>query len=60
MKNPPKFRSRKVSAYNHIFTFAEEFKAENNVYGVPGGLNEFPLMGNYDDMIEHHIFGDLW
>ena len=60
LKNPTRFRSGKVSAYNHICTFEEEFKAENNVFGVPGGLNEFPLMGNFDDMIENHIFGDLW
>ena len=60
LQNPPRFRTGKVSAYNHICSFEEEFRAENNVFGVPGGLNEFPLMGNYDDMIEHHIFGDLW
>ena len=30
------------------------------MFGVPGGLHEFPLMGNYGDMIENHVFGDLW
>ena len=48
----PKYVSGKTAAYTHILTFEEEFNYENNSYGIPGGLNEFPLQGNFDNMIE--------
>ena len=57
---PVKFVAGKVAAYTHICEFAPEFNSEKNTYGVPGGMNEFPLMGNYDDMIEQHLIGDMW
>ena len=38
----------------------DELRAENNVYGITGGLNEFPLMGNYDDGTERILSGDMW
>ena len=59
--NKPKFfYARKVAAYLHIFTFEPEFNSDNNIYGIPGGLNEFPLMGNYNDMTERALYGDMW
>ena len=56
----PKFISGKTAAYTHITTFEEEYNYENNSFGIPGGLNEFPLQGNFDDMIERHLIGDMW
>ena len=34
--------------------------SENNIYGISGGLNEFPLMGNYDDGTERILSGEMW
>jgi len=56
----PKFFAGKTAAYTHITTFEKEYNYENNSFGIPGGLNEFPLQGNFDDMIERHLVGDLW
>ena len=49
-----------VTAYAHICTMEQEMNSENNIFGIPGGLNEFPLMGNYDDMTERHLYGGMW
>ena len=50
-----------TTSYAHICTMeSDKMSSENNIYGISGGLNEFPLMGNYDDGTERILSGEMW
>ena len=58
---PIKIEAGKVTSYAHILTFEpDRLSPEKNTYGVTGGLNEFPLQGNYDDGTAVVLSGNMW
>ena len=58
---PVQLKAGKVTAYAHIVTMEpDKLSPENNIYGITGGLNEFPLTGDYDNGIAGVMSGDMW
>lgn len=58
---PLKLEAFKATSYAHILTFEpDQFDPKKNTYGVTGGLNEFPLQGNYDEGTAVVFGDDMW
>ena len=56
---PVKLEAGKATSYAHVLTF-EPDQFGKNTYGVTGGLNEFPLQGNYDEGTAVVFSDEMW